>query len=482
MTRVVVLGDSVLDVDLEGHVDRVSPEAPVPVLDADDIRVRPGGAALAAVLAARDVDDVVLVTAVGADADGRRLVDLVSAHCTVAPLPLTGTTVTKTRVRTDVQHLLRIDSGDGVTADVAVPPAAAEALARADAVVVADYGRGTTRHRGLRSLLRSRAADVPVVWDPHPRGEVPPAECALVTPNLREAYGALGAGSEVLAPAEAARRLIEKWGTAAVAVTQGAGGAIVIERGRRPRAVPVPDVPVTLRVGRPDTCGAGDRFAAAAAAALATGASMPAAVAMAVDHASRFVSAGGAGAMATADRVGTSRRLHRPQRNCADACAVADAVRARGGRLIATGGCFDIVHPGHLRLLHQAAAFGDALIVCLNSDASVRRLKGDGRPVLGQDARAAMLRELDAVDAVAVFDDDTPARLLARLRPDVWVKGGDYRSADLPEADVVRRYGGDVRVVPVLGDYSTTKVVAAIASQREAFRDRTGLGSEGRNP
>lgn len=482
MTRMVVVGDSLLDVDLEGHVERLSPEAPVPVFDADSVRVRPGGAALAAVLAARDVDDVVLVTAVAADADGRRLVELVSEHCDVVPLGLSGATVTKTRIRTDVQHLLRIDSGDGTTASTPVTSAVERALNAADVIVVADYGRGTTRHRGLRTLVASLATDVPLVWDPHPRGATPEPECALVTPNLREAYGALGGGSEALVPAEAGRRLLGQWGTRAVAITQGSGGATVVERGHRVHVVPVPEVPVTLRTGRLDTCGAGDRFATAAAAALGGGASVTEAVAVAVDHASRFVSAGGAGSMATADRGAASRRVRRPTECCSDAGILADRVRAAGGRLVATGGCFDLVHPGHLRLLREAAALGDALVVCLNSDESVRRLKGAGRPVLGQDARAAMLRELDAVDAVAMFDEDTPSRLLERLRPDVWVKGGDYRSTDLPEAETVWRNGGEVRTIPTFGDYSTTKVVAAIESQREVFRDRAGLGSEGRNP
>lgn len=482
MTRVVVLGDSLLDVDLEGRVDRLSPEAPVPVFDTDSVRVRPGGAALAAVLAARDVGEVVLVTAVAADAEGRRLVELVSEHCDVVPLDLLGATVTKTRIRTDVQHLLRIDSGDGITAGTPVTSAVERALAGADAIVVADYGRGTTRHRRLRALVASRARVAPVVWDPHPRGATPGAECVLATPNLREAYGALGGGADALVPAEAGRRLLGQWGTRAVAITQGPAGATVVERGRRVHVVPVPESPVTLRSGRPDTCGAGDRFAAAAAAALGDGASVTEAVTVAVDHASRFVSAGGAGSMASVDRGAASSRVRRPSRSCSDAFALADRVHRDGGRLVATGGCFDLVHPGHLRLLREAAALGDALVVCLNSDSSVRRLKGAGRPVLGQDARAAMLRELDTVDSVAVFDEDTPTRLLERLRPDVWVKGGDYRPADLPEAETVRRNGGEVRTVPPLGDYSSTKVVAAIESHREALRGRAGLGSEGRNP
>ncbi len=472
MTRVVVVGDSLLDVDLEGHVERLSPEAPVPVFDTDCLRVRPGGAALAAVLAAREVDDVVLVSGIGSDTDGRRLAAIAAERCTVVPLELVGTTVTKTRVRTDVQHLLRIDAGDGVTEHTPISASARRAFDGADAIVVADYGRGTTFHPGIRRLLAGCARDIPIVWDPHPRGSAPTAGATLVTPNLREAYAALGA-ADTPAAAEAGRRLVTRWHVRAVAVTQGPAGATLVQDGHSARSVPVPERPSSLRTSRLDTCGAGDRFAAAAAAALAKSSSLGDAVVAAVDHASRFVSAGGAGAMATADRTDRPHR-HRLRHTPTDACEFAARVHRDGGRVVATGGCFDVVHPGHLRLLHEAASFGDALIVCLNSDASVRRLKGPGRPVLGQEARADMLRQLDAVDAVVVFDEEMPVRVLDRLRPDVWVKGGDYDPEDLPEAGVVTKYGGEVRVVPTFGDYSTTNVVAAIRSGSESNRDSSG--------
>src|SRR4029453_17582769 len=143
----------------------------------------------------------------------------------------------------------------------------------------------------------------------------------------------------------------------------------------------------------------------------------------------------------------------------ADAFDVADRVRRTGGRLIATGGCFDLLHRGHISLLNQARALGDALVVCLNSDGSVRRAKGADRPLVPQEDRARVLNALAAVDGVIIFDEKTPASLLARLQPDVWVKGEDYANRILPEADVVERQGGRVVLLPVGPGYSTTSLV-----------------------
>ncbi|MFD0889259.1 D-glycero-beta-D-manno-heptose 1-phosphate adenylyltransferase, partial [Streptosporangium algeriense] len=141
-------------------------------------------------------------------------------------------------------------------------------------------------------------------------------------------------------------------------------------------------------------------------------------------------------------------------------------VRTSGGRLVATGGCFDLLHAGHVSLLRRARALGDALVVCVNSDASVRRLKGPGRPVIVQQDRVEVLRALECVDAVVVFDEDTPSELIERLRPEVWVKGGDYTEADLSEADTVRRCGGDVVILPTVPGYSTTGLITALRTAR----------------
>jgi len=209
----------------------------------------------------------------------------------------------------------------------------------------------------------------------------------------------------------------------------------------------IPAVPVSGG----DPCGAGDSFAAAAALALADGAVTGEAVAAAVAAASAFVARGGASAWDA---------RHEPDVVAGPGVdAVIARVRAAGGTVVATGGCFDLLHPGHVATLRAARGLGDCLVVCINSDESVRRLKGPTRPLLTAVDRARVLEALEFVDAVVVFDEDTPVEVLDRLRPDVWAKGGDYAGADLPEDEVLRRWGGQAVVLPYLDGHSTTALV-----------------------
>ena len=453
---VVIVGDCMLDVDIEGSATRLSPEAPVPVVDAERVWQRPGGAGLAAVLAARGEDDVVLVTAIADDADGRRLADLLaSAGVTVVALPMTGTTVCKTRIRAVGQSMLRLDHGDGTVTDGQLPDRAAQVLADARAVCVADYGRGVAAHRGLRRLLERAAERVPLVWDPHPRGAAPVPGCHLVTPNQDEAQG------------RSAESLRRDWQARAVCVTLSSRGAVLATDADGSVHVPVPAAAAAAAAGsgRSDTCGAGDRFAVAATLALADGHDAEAAVAAAVEAASRFVATGGAvGVSSPTDFGAHSGAMTEPAAIVGDVVEVRDRLRRRSGRLVATGGCFDLLHTGHVRLLHQARQLGDALVVLLNSDSSVRALKGPTRPVMAAADRARVLCALACVDAVVIFDESSPEHQLERLRPDVWVKGGDYTDADLPEAQVVRRHGGEVVLLPTVAGYSSTNLIAAMRS------------------
>jgi rfaE bifunctional protein nucleotidyltransferase chain/domain len=271
----------------------------------------------------------------------------------------------------------------------------------------------------------------------------------LVTPNGAEAARvAAGAGADVpghglAAVGARAEALIRHWGVGAVAVTLGSRGALLSYGEGAPMVVPA--VPVTGG----DPCGAGDAFAAAAALQLADGAVTGEAVAAAVAAASAFVGRGGAAAWDAAPSTVAAAGVD----------ALLDRVRAAGGTVVATGGCFDLLHPGHVATLRAARGLGDCLVVCINSDDSVRRLKGPSRPLVSAPDRARVLEALEFVDAVVVFDEDTPAQVLERLRPDVWAKGGDYAGADLPEAAVLRRWGGQAVVLPYLDGHSTTALV-----------------------
>jgi rfaE bifunctional protein nucleotidyltransferase chain/domain len=226
----------------------------------------------------------------------------------------------------------------------------------------------------------------------------------------------------------------------------GERGALLSYGTGAPVALPAPSVPAA------DPCGAGDRFAATAALALASGAVTTEAVQAAVLAASRYVAAGGPASL-DSDPVPPAAESSAEQ--------VAQRVRSRGGVLIATGGCFDLLHAGHVATLRAARRLGDALVVCLNSDDSVRRLKGPDRPLVAAADRRRVLEAVEDVDAVVVFDEDTPDAVLRRLRPDVWAKGGDYAGSELPEAAVLTEWGGQAVVLPYLPGRSTSELVHA---------------------
>jgi rfaE bifunctional protein nucleotidyltransferase chain/domain/rfaE bifunctional protein kinase chain/domain len=444
----VVVGDALLDVDLVGTASRLTPDAPVPVVEDVETRERPGGAALVAVIAAgASGREVVLVTPMASDDGAERLAALLAGRVRLIPVPADGGTAVKRRVRVGHHSVVRIDSGDPVIRLHGMPAEAAAAIRAAGAVVVADYGRGTTAADDVREALGT--AHGPVVWDPHPRGADPVPVARLVTPNGAEAARVaagvgVGVGGDGLAAVGArAEALIRHWGVGAVAVTLGARGALLSYGEGAPMIVPA--VPVTGG----DPCGAGDSFAAAAALQLADGAVTGEAVAAAVAAASAFVGRGGAGAWDAVPNTVAAAGVD----------ALLDGVRAAGGTVVATGGCFDLLHAGHVATLRAARGLGDCLVVCINSDDSVRRLKGPSRPVVSAPDRARVLEALEFVDAVVVFDEDTPAEVLDRLRPDVWAKGGDYAGADLPETAVLRRWGGQAVVLPYLDGHSTTALV-----------------------
>jgi len=417
MSRLVIVGDALLDRDLDGVVERVCPEAPVPVVEDVFSSARPGGAGLAALLAVADGHETVLVTALARDAAGRELEALLGeARLHVVDLGLAGATQQKVRVRSDGHLLVRLDHGGREVAPVGrATGEAVDTLAGADAVLVADYGRGVAQAEGMAELLHT--LDRPVIWDPHPRGGPPVPRAALVTPNRAEA-GVVGDAST------RAEELRLRWDAAAVVITLGARGA-VLAAGGAVHTVPAPPI------HGGDPCGAGDRFAVAAAAVLAAGGQASDAVEEAVRSASAFVAAGGAGLLA----------------------------RRRPRTVVATGGCFDLVHAGHVATIEAARGLGDRLVVLVNSDASIRRLKGPDRPIQPQEDRVAVLQALAAVDDVVVFDEDTPVDALERLRPDVWVKGGDYAPGELPETAVVESWGGRVAIVPYVAGRSTTRLI-----------------------
>jgi rfaE bifunctional protein nucleotidyltransferase chain/domain/rfaE bifunctional protein kinase chain/domain len=485
MSHLVVVGDVLLDRDLTGRAERLCPDAPVPVLEVDHERCRPGGAGLAALLAARgrpgsssaERPRVTLVCALGADPAAATLVDLLGAHgIEVVDLGEGGSTPEKIRLRADGQSLLRLDRGTGARCR-AHDEHAADLIATADAVLVADYGHGVTSAPGLRrALVAARRRGVPVVWDPHPRGSSPVAGTTVATPNRAEAAAAAPqVGGVTLADdLRRAELLRSRWAVGAVAITRGADGAALSTGHGAPLVVPA-----ATSLHGVDPCGAGDAFAVGVTLCLADGGLLSDAVGQGLRHAEEYLADGGTAALErTAPRstrahgsspaleptTGTGRTAKHATSPTRAATSPGPAHRPT---VVATGGCFDVVHPGHLALLRAARSLGDRLVVLVNSDDSVRRLKGDDRPVHLQQDRVATLRSLRDVDEVVVFDEDTPERALQRLRPDVFVKGGDYTAADLPERRVLERWGGVAVTVPYLPGHSTTALLSGGPTDRD---------------
>ncbi|MFT4471309.1 D-glycero-beta-D-manno-heptose 1-phosphate adenylyltransferase [Arthrobacter sulfonylureivorans] len=449
--RIVVVGDVLLDADVEGAATRLSPDGPVPVVDAAETTYRAGGAGLVARMLVRDGRDVLLVTALSDDEASWRLHDALDGIPVVAG-PSGAPTPVKTRIRAGGQSVVRVDEGCA-PAPLPVPtPDMLEALGTADAIIVADYGRGLAAAPALRDALAPLVHRIPVVWDPHPAGPDPVEGVAAATPNLPEALRMAGlekggTGAAALAAAE----LRSRWNSSAVVVTLGEEGAMIQQDGELPQAIPAP------ATNAADTCGAGDRFAASLATALASGQPLNTSVEEAVRQAAAFLASGGVASLRQ-DRDPVP--LRGPE---VDAMRVAAQVREAGGTVVATGGCFDLLHAGHARTLAAARKLGDCLVVCLNSDDSVRRLKGEERPIMNQQDRAELLLALECVDAVLVFDEATPESALERLRPDIWVKGGDYTADQLPEARLLQSWGGQTITVPYYPARSTTGLAAALA-------------------
>jgi rfaE bifunctional protein nucleotidyltransferase chain/domain len=380
-----------------------------------------------------------------------------------------GPTRCKTRVRSAGQSLLRIDDGGpGCPTTVDLEQVRC-ILQSAEAVLVSDYGAGLTRDSRIREVLTEAAGRTRLVWDPHPKGGSPVGGAAVVTPNLAEA-ALTTERPGIDRPDLLARRLRGVWAAESVCITAGAVGAFLAGADGQSHFLPAP------AVHGGDPCGAGDRFAATVTVALARGALTIEAVTAGVGEASNWVAAGGAASFQPAsapDLVAIEGVSSHTEPVTGPESLPGLAARLRTGigdhgTLVATGGCFDIVHAGHVGTLQAARRLGDALVVLINSDDSVARLKGPGRPVTNVQDRARVLAAFDCVDAVVVFDEDDPRAALAALRPDIWVKGGDYGATELPEAETVEASGGRVILLPYLSGRSTTSIIER--SRQQAHR------------
>ncbi|MBB4267283.1 D-glycero-beta-D-manno-heptose-7-phosphate kinase [Roseospira visakhapatnamensis] len=474
--RVLCVGDVMLDTFVQGSVDRVSPEAPIPVLRVARETTMLGGAGNVARnlvgLGAR----VGFLSVIGDDADGAAVAGLLAALPGVETSLLTESdrpTTRKTRFVAGGQQLLRADSEcirplAEATGEALLAQARA-VIADHGALVLSDYGKGVLTEPVTRALIAlARGAGRPVIVDPKGADHARYDGAGVVTPNRKELSEATGGHpTHDDASVEAAcRALIARCGVEAVLATRSQDGMTLVSDGARAEHLPAEAREVF------DVSGAGDTVVATLAAALAVGASPSAGARLANAAAGVVVGKVGTAAVRADDLV--SALHHQDLARAEDKVVRLDALvetaerwRRRGLRVGFTNGCFDLLHPGHVSLIAQARAACDRLVVGLNADASVRRLKGPRRPVQGEMARATVLASLADVDRVVLFAEDTPLALIGALRPDVLVKGADYTVETVVGADVVRGYGGRVVLADLVAGQSTTATLARMAGAEE---------------
>lgn len=460
--RVLVAGDLMLDRYWYGHTRRISPEAPVPVVHVQRHEDRPGGAGNVALNIAALGGQVSLLALVGADEAGALLPEAlarVGVDCHLETVP-GSTTVTKLRVLSRHQQLIRLDFEDGFDAFDATgfQNHFEVCLSRADAVVFSDYGKGCLR--AIEPLIAAaRAQDKLILVDPKGDDFRRYRGATVITPNEAELQAVVGSWSDDRGLIAKARALCRECGVQALLVTRSERGMTLV-----PRDGDVHSIPAQAREVY-DVTGAGDTVIAVLAAALAVGDRLLDATALANLAAGVVVGKLGAATVTVAELHQAMLSI-RPARTgvltLPELQLQLERARQRGERIVMTNGCFDLLHPGHLGYLEQARRLGDWLVVAVNSDDSVRRLKGSGRPINALEQRMAMLAALSAVDWVIAFDEDTPAELIARLQPDVLVKGGDYRPEQIAGAEFVRARGGEVVILDYVAGYSTTDMIRRI--------------------
>ncbi len=468
---VLCVGDLMLDEFVYGEVSRISPEAPAPVIAAQRSEIDVGGAGNVARNIAALGASCIFVGLIGDDDAGRTLNAALDADARITPVLVCDPSRPTTRKVRFVSehfstHMLRADWETAAPASAEIEQRLIDAvlaqLPRVDIVLLSDYAKGVLTARLIRDTIdAAQKLGKRVIVDPKSPNFALYRGATLLTPNRKEFCEATRSRADTpVEIARAAREAMVAADCAALLVTQSERGMTLVPR--QGEAIHVPAHPVKVR----DVSGAGDTVAAVLAVMLAAGASWDIALRAANAAAAVAVSKKGTASVSLAEL----RRKILPHAFLAAEEKIVAAGgdlephltdwRTEGLRVGFTNGCFDILHPGHVKVLTAARAACDRLIVGLNSDASVKRLKGDSRPVQDERSRAEVLAALEAVDLVAIFAEDTPLELIKRIRPSVLVKGGDYTRAQVVGHEVVDSYGGEVLLIDILPGHSTTSLVA----------------------
>jgi len=455
---VLVVGDVMLDRYLFGGTSRISPEAPVPVVHVRQHDDRAGGAANVAANLARLGVATSLLGIVGDDDEaGALLAALHGSHVECNLTTVSGwPTITKTRVQSRGQQLIRLDREEPVPSGSEMLTAALrKRLGSVNAVVLSDYGKGSLAD--VQNMIDAcNDAGVPVFVDPKGRDFGKYRGASLMTPNQAEFEAVVGPCTDDGDMVARARALLDSLELAALLVTRSEKGMLLVERDEEPiflsaRALEVFDV-----------TGAGDTVIAVLAGALAAGENLAAAAALANLAAGLVVGKIGVASVSPSElRVALHRRGQggRGLVSEEELVPLVEEARSRGEKVVMTNGCFDVLHAGHVAYLEEAKSLGDRLIVAINDDDSVRRLKGSSRPINRLEDRMLVLAGLAAVDWVVPFAEDTPERVIGRILPDILVKGGDYKAEEIAGARSVLADGGEVRILAFREGHSSSRII-----------------------
>lgn len=471
--KLLCVGDIMLDQFVYGRVDRISPEAPIPVMRQTQTLTMLGAVGNVA----RNVSSLggfaILAAAIGEDTHGDTLLDSISGEARIEGCLTrmkSRRTTLKTRYIASSQQLLRVDSEDRHPLSPEEEDQLCEAIRKSaegcHGILVSDYAKGSITKRLVNVCLQiAGEKGIPLVVDPKGLDFKKYGKADVIKPNAKELALATGLPAETDDEVILAlTKLMDETEARIILVTRSEKGLSFIRRGEKVRHMP------TVRREVFDVSGAGDTSLAALGLGLATGADLEVSAEFALCTAGIAVGKVGTAAV-TADEVRQDvnrRSAHRTEMSNASTAMSMDKIeewRAQGLTVGFTNGCFDILHAGHLSVLEFAASHCDRLVVGLNSDASVKRLKGASRPVNSEQDRRALLLGLKPVDLVIVFEEDTPQKLIEKIRPSVLVKGGDYDPDSLVGADIVKAYGGRVLIAPLLDGRSTTSIIERSKSQ-----------------
>jgi len=466
--QVLVVGDVMLDRYWHGPTSRISPEAPVPVVKVEQVEDRPGGAANVALNIAALGAGATLVGATGSDEAAQALSSRLEAAQVACRFHASTQhpTITKLRVISRHQQLLRMDFEQpfAVEDSAAVNKIALDLFEGIGAVILSDYAKGALLDP-QPLIVAARARGIPVLVDPKSTDFARYRGATLLKPNLSEFEAVVGRCNSEAELVTRGNELIKTLQLDALLVTRGENGMTLLRRGHKEMHLPARTREVF------DVTGAGDTVISVIAAALAGGEPLPLAVALSNIAAGIVVGKLGTATVSAPElrrAIFTEQGSERGVMTLEQLQVMVEDARAHGEKVVFTNGCFDIIHAGHVGYLEQARKQGDRLIVGVNDDASVKRLKGAGRPINPVDRRMIVLAALEAVDWVVSFADDTPENLLRALKPDVLVKGGDYDKSAVVGWQIVEEYGGRVAVLDLWDKLSTTAIVNQIQGKEPA--------------